>query len=277
MKPTSSGPAARTLAASLREEREGRNVGLRRLAEMLGILPQVLSLWEKGQRLPSVEDVSAILALLGVTGEKRDRIRTLARHAREPNWLASSNSDLPFALTTRLNLESTATAITTWSPLLVPGLLQTPGYIRSIMDSSPVTVEQADKRLRVRLDRQRILTRREPVRFSALIGERSLHENFGGDGIMSDQVDHLVEMSQRQNITLRVVPAEIGYHPGLIGPFDIYDFADAPPITSVEHVHSTAFLHEHEQTAGHRQVAKLLKELALSEETSRSLLREAAR
>ncbi|HEY3469555.1 MAG TPA: helix-turn-helix transcriptional regulator, partial [Amycolatopsis sp.] len=90
MKPTSSGPAARTLAASLREEREARGVGLRVLADKLGILPQTLSLWEKGQRLPSVEDVSAILALLRVTGEKRDRIRTLARHAREPNWLASS-------------------------------------------------------------------------------------------------------------------------------------------------------------------------------------------
>jgi hypothetical protein len=86
--------------------------------------------------LASVEDVSAILALLGVTGEKRDRIRTLARHAREPNWLASSNWDLPFALTTRLNLESTATGITTWWLLIVPGLLQTPDYIRSIMDNS---------------------------------------------------------------------------------------------------------------------------------------------
>jgi transcriptional regulator with XRE-family HTH domain len=277
VKPTSSSPAARTLAASLREEREASKVGLRRLAEMLGILPQVLSLWEKGQRLPSVEDVSAILALLGVTGEKRDRIRTLARHAREPNWLASSNADLPFALTTRLNLESTATAITTWSPLLVPGLLQTPDYIRSIMENSPVTVEQADKRLQVRLDRQQILTRPDPVRFSALIGERSLHENFGGDGIMSDQIDHLAEVSERRNITLRIVPAGIGFHPGLIGPFDIYDFADAPPIASVEHVHSTAFLHEHELTSGHRQVAKLLNGLALSEEASRNLLREAAR
>jgi transcriptional regulator with XRE-family HTH domain len=276
MKPTSSGPAARTLAASLREEREGRSVGLRRLAEMLGILPQVLSLWEKGQRLPSVEDVSAILALLGVTGEKRDRIRTLARHAREPNWLASSNTDIPFALTTRLNLESTATAITTWSPLIVPGLLQTPDYIRSIMDKIPVPVDQADKRLRIRLDRQRILTRRDPVRFSALIGEQAMRENFGGPEIMSDQIDHLLEVSERTNISLRIVPSGIGYHPGLIGPFDIYEFADAPPIASVEHVSSTAFLHEESQTTGHKHDAKVLRGLALSEEATRALLQEAA-
>lgn len=276
MKPTSSGPAARTLAASLREEREARGVGLRVLADKLGILPQTLSLWEKGQRLPSVEDVSAILALLRVTGEKRDRIRTLARHAREPNWLASSSSDIPFALTTILNLESTAKAITAWAPLLVPGLLQTPDYIRSIMDSSPVSVEQADKRLQVRLDRQRILGGREPVRYTALIGERALHENFGGPGIMSDQIDHLLDMSERTTIRVRIVPTGIGYHPGLIGPFEIYDFDQAPSITAVEHVHSTAFLHEHDQTAGHRRVAKLLSGLALSEEATRALLREAA-
>jgi len=276
VKPTSSSPAARTLAASLREEREARNVGLRRLADKLGVLPQVLSLWEKGQRLPSVEDVSAILALLGVTGEKRDRIRTLARHAREPNWLASSNSDLPFALTAVLNLESTATAITVWSPLIVPGLLQTPDYIRSIMDKSPVSTEQADKRLRIRLDRQRILTRREPVRYTALLGERALHENFGGPGVMSDQLDHLRETSARTNISVRIVPAGMGYHPGLIGPFEIYEFVDSPPITAVEHAHSTAFLHESEQTAGHRAVAKLLLGLALSEEATRALLQEAA-
>jgi transcriptional regulator with XRE-family HTH domain len=276
MKPTSSGPAARTLAASLREEREGRKVGLRVLADELGILPQLLSAWEKGHRLPSVEDVSAILALLGIRGEKRDRIRTLARHAREPNWLASSNTDLPFALTTRLDLERTATTITSWSPLIIPGLLQTPDYIRSIMDKSAVSIEQADKRLRVRLARQRILTRPDPVRFNALLGERSLHENFGDTGVMSDQVDHLVAMSARPNISLRIVAAGIGYHPGLIGPFDIYEFPGSPPIASIEHIYSTAFLHEESQITGHKRDAKVLRGLALSEEASQALLREAA-
>jgi transcriptional regulator with XRE-family HTH domain len=275
MKGTSSGPAARTLAASLREEREARNMGLRALADALDFSPQILSQWETGKRLPGLEDVSAILGFLRVTGEKRDRIRALAKHAREPNWLASSNSDLPFALTTRLDLESTATSIITWSPLIIPGLLQTPDYIRSIMDNSPVTVEQADRRLQVRLDRQRILTGADPVRFAALLGERSLYENFGGDGIMSDQIDHLVEMSARGNISLRIVPAGIGYHPGLIGPFDIFEFTGSPPIASVEHVYSTAFLHEGDQTGGLRQVAKLLGGIALEEEASRALLREA--
>jgi transcriptional regulator with XRE-family HTH domain len=216
-------------AASLREEREARKVGLRVLADELGILPQLLSAWEKGHRLPSVEDVSAILALLGIRGEKRDRIRTLARHAREPNWLASSNTDVSHALTALLTLESTATKITTWSPLLVPGLLQTPDYIRSIMEASSVAVEEADKRLRIRLKRQRVLAQRDPVAFRALVGEWAIRETIGSPDIMSDQIDHLLEMSQRQNISVRIVPAGLGYHTGLLGPFEIYEFPGTPP------------------------------------------------
>ncbi len=246
------------------------------LADELGILPQLLSAWEKGYRLPSVEDVSAILALLGIHGEKRDRIRTLARHAREPNWLASSNADISHALTALLAFESTATKITTWSPMLLPGLLQTPDYIRSIMEASSVPIEEADKRLRIRLERQAVLTRREPVALRALIGEWAIRETIGTPAIMSDQIDHLLEISQRTNVSVRVVPAGLGYHVGLTGPFEIYEFPGAPPITFVEHIRSSAFLHESEQTLTYRQVAKMLAERALSEAASRELLEEAA-
>ncbi|MDQ7802436.1 Scr1 family TA system antitoxin-like transcriptional regulator [Amycolatopsis sp. A133] len=254
----------------LREEREARKVGLRVLADKLGILPQLLSVWEKGYRLPSVEDVSAIPALLGVTGEKRDRIRTLARHAREPNWLASSS-----ALTGLLTFERGAAEITTWSPLLIPGLLQTPDYTRAIMDASSIAVEEADKRVRIRLQRQSILTRREPVVLRALIGEWALRENIGNPDIMSDQTDHLLAMAKRPNVSVRIVPAGAGYHPGLVGPFEIYEFAGSPPITLAESIEACAFLHESGQTLTYQRVAKLLGGRALSDAASRQLLEEA--
>ncbi|WP_368660809.1 DUF5753 domain-containing protein [Amycolatopsis sp. Hca4] len=208
--------------------------------------------------------------------EQRDRIRTLARHAREPNWLASSNADISHALTALLALESTANRITAWSPLLVPGLLQTPDYIRSIMEASSVPIEEADRRLRIRLKRQRVLKQREPVLVRALIGEWALRENIGSPEIMSDQIDHLLEISQLRNVSVRIVPSGLGYHTGLLGPFEIYEFPGTPPITFVEHAHSSAFLHEKTQTLAHQRVVKMLGEQALSEAASRELLGEAA-
>jgi transcriptional regulator with XRE-family HTH domain len=277
MKATSSSPCARTLAVSLREEREARGVGLRALADALGLSPQILSQWEIGKRLPGIEDVSAILGYLQVKGEKRERIRELARHAREPNWLAPSSPDVPHALTGVLELEKSAIKMTSWSPTIIPGLLQTPDYIRLIMDNSQMTAEQADTRLGIRLGRQKILTRKDPIRLHAIISEWALRDGIGDEDAMSDQVDHLLEMSGHQNVSLRIIPTGTGYHAGFLGPFDTYEFDDTPSIVFIEHYRSSAFLYDDMHTAAYRKLAKILTGYALSEDASRALLREAAR
>src|SRR5258708_35981089 len=87
MKATSPTPRARALAASVREVRVARRVGLRELAEALKLSPQMLSQWERCDRLPTVAQVALILGFLRVVGEERDHILELARTSREPNWI----------------------------------------------------------------------------------------------------------------------------------------------------------------------------------------------
>jgi hypothetical protein len=236
-----------------------------------------MSQWENAKRLPSIEDVSAILGYLRVTGERRERIRALARHAREPNWLAPSNPDLPQALTAIAEFEKTATAITTWSPTVIPGLLQTADYIRTIMDNSFVPIEQADIRLRIRLGRQKILTKQEPVRLRAIFSERILRDGIGNDDIMSDQVDHLLKMTEWANISVHIVPCGVVYHPGFVGPFEVYEFPETPPVILLEHHRSTALLHDDYHTTAYQRLAKLILGYALDEVASRALLQEVAR
>ena len=60
------------------------------------------------------------------------------------------------------------------------------------------------------------------------------------------------------NVSLRIVPANIGYHPGLIGPFVLYEFADLPPIVHLENSHATAFLHDADVVGNYRKQAKIL-------------------
>jgi transcriptional regulator with XRE-family HTH domain len=277
MKPTSASPGARALAASLRELRMTRGKGLRELARMVRILPQLLSAWEKGQRVPGPEDIARLLGALQIDDATYERMMRLARRAKDDNWLDSNPSDLPPALSGIVEYERTATRITMWSLAIVPGLLQSADYARAVLNGGQLSLEQADIHLVTRLARQRMLTKPNPVKLTAIIGEVAIRDEIGTADVMSDQIDHLLDMADLANVTLRVLPANIGYHPGLYGPFVIYEFGDLPTIVHLEHSEATAFLHEVDVVGKYRKQAKLLGNKTLTEEATRALLREVTR
>ena len=169
--PPSASPISRVLGASLRVEREARRKSVRELANMLEITPAMVSQWELATRLPAPEQVARILGTLGVTGKRYDQIMFLARHVRDPNWLDASPPDIPAPLTGVIECERTAFRITNWALLIIPGLLQTPDYARAQLTDSGINVEEADIRLVVRLERQKVLTTENPVQLTALISE----------------------------------------------------------------------------------------------------------
>jgi len=276
MKPTSSSPGSRALSASLREVREARKFGLRELARALEVDPRLLSQWELGIRVPPIEEVARILGYLRVDRVVTDRILFLAQHVKEPNWLDSNPSDLPSALTGIIEYERTATKITNWAPAIVPGLLQTADYARAVLTAARISEEEADRRLVMRLNRQKILAKREPVRLNAIVGEATFRTRVGNEDIMSDQFDHLVQAVRRPNISLRIVPLDAGYHPGLLGPFIIYEFGDRPAIVHLEHYHASGFLPEGGGGPYHA-LARLITGKALTEEASLAYLREVTR
>jgi transcriptional regulator with XRE-family HTH domain len=277
MKPTSSSPGLRALSASLREVREVRKFGLRELARALEIDPRLVSQWELGMRVPPVEEVARILGYLRADRATTTRILFLAKHAKDPNWLDSNPADLPAALTGVMQCERSASLITNWSPLIVPGLLQTPDYARALLAASEIKLKDADARLVARMDRQRILSGREPIRLNAIISERAILEEVGDADIMSDQIDHLLTLAVTSNISVRIVPRDVGYHQGKLGMFTLYDFPAGPSIVLLEHHHASAFLNELDAIASYRKLVELLQSKALTEEASQVLLREAAR
>ncbi|GHG29030.1 transcriptional regulator [Amycolatopsis bullii] len=250
---------------------------MRELARALEVDPRLLSQWELGIRVPPIEEVARILGYLRVDRVVTSRILDLVRHARELNWLDSNPSDLPAALTAVMQCERTASLITNWSPLIIPGLLQTPDYARVLLSASDIKAEDVDARLVARLKRQRILSGYEPVRLNAIISEMAIREVVGDADIMSDQIDHLLRLAVTSNISVRIVPADVEYHPGKNGMFALFDFPSEPSIVFIEHHHACAFVNELEATVRYQKLVKLLQDKALTEDASRDLLREAAR
>lgn len=232
----------------------------------------MLSLWEKGTRLPKVKEVAAILGCLSIIGDERDRILELAEHAHEPNWLEKVMPNAPQDLTSYIEYERTATEITVWHPLLIPGLLQSGDYARAAIASDRRNREEVDKRLLVRMARREVLG--SLSRFQALIGEAALRQRVGGPTAMIDQLEHLLTTTERANVDIRVVPNGTDFHPGLGGAFTLLDFDTLRPIVHYEHYRGAAYIYDEDQVADYRKAAKSIASLALSERDIHSLIRE---
>ena len=117
----------RSIAGELKELREQAGMNTRReAARKVDMSPATLNRLENGSRAIDPEEISALLAVYGVTGSERDRLLRLSREANTSGWWETGDAALPNELTPLINFESEATAITDISMLLVPGLLQTP-------------------------------------------------------------------------------------------------------------------------------------------------------
>ena len=268
-------PRARALAAALREARDAKDIGLRELARRLEISPTQISDWERGRRVPNIEQVAMILASLRTSPEDREHILELARKVDEPNWLTAGVEGVPAQLAGAVECERSASTITEWSTMAIPGLLQTPEYTREMMQSDLTDQGDIELRMMVRAGRKEIVTRRrDPVRFHALISEATLYETLGDAEIMADQLDFLLEMGKRQNVVIQVVPMRIGWHPGWAGPFTLFEFSSSPTVVYFEHYSSGAFVPTKHDVTEYRRAIQSMQSIAKSSKESTALIKK---
>jgi transcriptional regulator with XRE-family HTH domain len=267
-------PRSRALGFGLRTAREARKLGVRELARLAKVVAQDLSHWESGTRVPKTEQVALLLGALRVEPAERTRLLELAGNAREPNWLEHSIPGISPRLSAFIEYERTASAIFAWEPLLIPGLLQTPDYVRTILAAAGRPRAEEELRIKVRLLRQEVLTGRDPSPYTVFLAETALRQRRGGAEIMAPQLKHLAAMAQRRNVSLRVLPDNEEFHPGLNGSFVIFDFSDLPPIVFLEQYRGSAYLYDEQQVADYRAAQRVMAALAMSEQDSCSLIRE---
>ncbi|NHD18560.1 MULTISPECIES: helix-turn-helix transcriptional regulator [unclassified Actinopolyspora] len=256
-------PRVRALGAELREARESAGMTMRDVAQKLGWHHSKYARFEAGDQPPTSEQVSAILATYGASDSERERLTEMANEIAtgDANWLkAGSGHD---ELTTLLEFERTATSIVDVSPILVPGLLQTSDYARTIMAGEPPG--EVERLVAMRIGRRDVLTRSKPVDFTAVIAESALRQPMGGRAVMADQLRHIAKMSELDNVTVHVLPHELtSWTPAHAGPFILFDFAKTAPIVHHEHLSSSAFLSGLGDIRTHREAAVNLREAAMN-------------
>lgn len=113
------------------------------------------------------------------------------------------------------DLEAHATAVRSYEPTAIPGLLQTDETIAAIMTAnSALSPDEADRFVQARLDWQLASSRRsQHTEYDFIVTEGALRTQVGGEEVHQRQLAHLVEANARPNVAVSVVPFTAGALP----------------------------------------------------------------
>lgn len=229
----------------------------------------------------------------GVRTISPDRLRTLATHCAcaderylaaleemaqpaKPQWWSKYRGSISPGLLDIVELEWNAASIQTVQTAHVPGLLQTADYARSIFAAvlPPLPREEVELRVAHRVDRQRVLERRDPPTYTGYIHEAALRMLFGGRDAARAQLGALIEWSERDNVLVRVIPFALGSFPGA-GHAALYAKGPVPQLDTVQldTAHGPAFMHAELQLAKYRAHLDWMDGKSLPVTASRDFIR----
>ncbi|MET8058714.1 helix-turn-helix domain-containing protein [Streptomyces microflavus] len=272
----------RQLGRTLRAMREQLGLKQEDVAQRSGgaINRAKLSRIETALTAATAADVGLILdALGGVDDALRASLIKLTREGARRGWWQSYRSVLSSAYEDLISLESEADHLSAWQPTVIPGLLQTGEYAQQIISATAMSTSAADRvdaLVEVRLARQSVLTREDPLKLWAIIGETALRTRCSDPQIMHNQLSRLAALSERPTITIQVLPSDTAPHVGQMGAFSILGYgthADLA-VVHVESLTSALYVEERSDVAMYQEAAQQLRAVALSVEESRAMITE---
>jgi transcriptional regulator with XRE-family HTH domain len=226
--PSGSTVPRRQLGRYLEQLRE--NAGLNRKEAARALERSTPTLWriESGRTPIRGVEVEMMCRLYGASPKMTEALVGLAGETKAKGWWQAYGDAVPAWFDLYVGLEAAATRLSTYHAELVPGLFQTAEYARTIARAHNPGEDDAEieRRVELRIARQSILRRPiDPPVLRVALSETVLGRPVGGAPVMASQLDHLAEVSERPNVTLRVIPLTAGFHLGVLtGSFTILRF-----------------------------------------------------
>lgn len=226
----------RELGKRLRDLRYQHGLTVEDVAGRLLCSPTKVSRLETGMRRPSLRDVRDLCGLYDLDEATSAELMNLARGAREQGWW-TQYADV--SIEPYIGLEAEAAAITCYSMSYVPGLLQTEEYARALIKAlaPKMEAELHKQRVQVRLRRQQLLEQGGGPCYRAVLDEAVLHRQVGGAQGMHTQLSKIIQAAQNEQVTVQVVPFDVGAHLAQDSNFVLLDF-DEPSLSPVVYVES---------------------------------------
>ncbi|MER6091493.1 helix-turn-helix domain-containing protein [Streptomyces bluensis] len=264
------------LGTELRKMRERAGLSSTQAAQLLGIKQNQVSNIEAGRHGVSPERLRTIACHYDCSDKELVEALTAMTPDRKRGWWEEHRELLPGPLLDLAELEHHAQALRASTTARVPGLLQTREYAleifrQAVTELSPPDIEH---RLSFRIKRQAILYREDnPTPYEAIVHEAALRMKVGGPTVTRQQLQYLLDMSERDHITLRVITFDAGAYPGS-GQSIYYAYGPVPPLDTVQldQSHGVAFLDAEAQLHKYRTLFARIDAVALSPEKTRALV-----
>ncbi|MFB7464097.1 Scr1 family TA system antitoxin-like transcriptional regulator [Streptomyces sp. NPDC056224] len=204
----------RSFGETVKASRKRAGLTQEQLAPLIRYSVQYVGSVEQGRRHPSRNFISKTEAVLDTFGVIGIAARQLARRRGLASWFRRW-----------AELEELAVTLNTYECRSVPGLLQTESYARALIGNVPplATPEEADARVAVRMERQKLLLRTPYVLFSFVIEQSLIERRTGGPEVTRELIDRLLECGRLPNVDIQIMPTISPDHAGTDGPFRLLE------------------------------------------------------
>ncbi|WP_436777001.1 helix-turn-helix domain-containing protein [Yinghuangia sp. YIM S09857] len=219
--------ARRRLGSEMRRLRLEADLSGEDAADACGWDKSKISRIENARVAVSRHDLHVLCRLYGADTGASTRLEGWLTDTRGPRWWSGYTDVISSSYEELIELEGQASEIRTANANLVPGLLQCKSYAAAVFSTGPMIPDpdRADALLEVRMKRQRVLAREDPVKLTAVIAESVLRCEIGGRAGLADQLRHLLEVGSQPNVRIRVLPSA-STASAFIGGITLFDFPD---------------------------------------------------
>ncbi|MCX5293190.1 MULTISPECIES: helix-turn-helix transcriptional regulator [unclassified Streptomyces] len=267
-------PTARQmrLAVELRRLREAAGLNARQAAALLEVSPAQITHIESALAGVSEKRLHRLASHYACTDtEFIDALVAMATD-RTRGWWEEYQGRLPAPFLDLAELEHHAAFLREVQFLFIPGPLQTEDYARAVFNYRVPELPQEELELRVRHRMQRkVLLKSTP--YEAVIHEAALRINVSDRVASRGQLSRLVELSEADHITVRVIPFTLEGFAGAASAM-VYAGGAVPKLDTViqDAPHSTAFIDSEAELDAFRTLFRKVEDASLEPERSRDLI-----
>jgi hypothetical protein len=265
------------LGAQLRRLRETAGVTRDDAGYHIRASGSKISRMELGRVSFKERDVTDLLEFYGVDDlAEREKLVQLTREANATPWYQKFQDVVPDWFHVFVGLEEAAQLIRVYEVQFVPGLLQTEEYARAvILQGAPgLDPDEVERRVALRMGRQKLLTREAPPRYWVIMDEAALRRPMGGRDVHVGQIERLIDLVGEPNITIQVMPFRYGGHAAEGGAFTIMRFpeTDLPDVVYMEYLTGAHYIDKPEEVERYAAVMERLSVAGTSPDRTREIL-----